>query len=129
MRGYATLFADGALRYLYAASVVGRLPIGMCGLAILLLVQDARGSFATAGATTGAYVAGLAVIAPAVGRLIDRRGPRRALLVCSLLFPAWLAALIAAVLNGAAAVLVLACAVAAGASFPPITVCMRTFLR
>jgi predicted MFS family arabinose efflux permease len=129
MRGYATLFADGAVRYLYAASVVGRLPIGMCGLAILLLVQDARGSFATAGATTGAYVAGLAVIAPAVGRLIDRRGPRRALLVCSLLFPAWLAALIAAVLNGAAAVLVLACAVAAGASFPPITVCMRTFLR
>jgi predicted MFS family arabinose efflux permease len=129
MHGYATLFADGAVRYLYAASVLGRLPIGMCGLAILLLVQAARGSFATAGAMTGAYVAGLALIAPAVGRLIDRRGPRGALLVCSLLFPASLAALIAAVVNGAAAALVLACAVAAGACFPPITVCMRTFLR
>ena len=129
MRAYAKLFADGAVRYLYAASVVGRLPIGMCGLAILLLVQAARGSFATAGATTGSYVAGLAIIAPALGRFIDRQGPRGALLVCSLLFPASLAALIAAVLSGTSAALVFACAAAAGATFPPITVCMRTFLR
>lgn len=126
---YAKLFADGSVRYLYAASVVGRLPIGMCGLAILLLVQGARGSFATAGATTGAYVAGLAVIAPVLGRFIDRRGPRGLLLVCSLLFPTSLAALIAAVLNGASTARVVACAAAAGATFPPITVCMRTFLR
>ena len=129
LRAYAELFADGSVRYLYAASVVGRLPIGMCGLAILLLVQAARGSFATAGATTGAYVGGLALVAPALGRLIDRQGPRRTLLVCSLLFPASLAAVIAAVLTGAPAALVFACAAAAGASFPPITVCMRTFLR
>ena len=129
MSTYAKLFADGAVRYLYVASIVGRLPIGMCGLAILLLVQAARGSFATAGATTGSYVAGLAVIAPAVGRFIDRQGPRGALLVCSLLFPASLAALIAAVSTGAPAAFVFVCAAAAGATFPPITVCMRTFLR
>lgn len=129
LQRYARLFADGAVRYLYAASVIGRLPIGMCGLAILLLVQAARGSFATAGATTGCYVAGLAAIAPAIGRLIDRRGPRAALLACSLLFPASLGALIAAVLAEAPIALVFACAAAAGATFPPITVCMRTFLR
>jgi len=129
MQAYARLFADRSVRYLYAASVVGRLPIGMCGLAILLLVQGARGSFAAAGATTGAYVAGLAAIAPALGRFIDRQGPRGALLVCSLLFPASLAAVIAAVVNGAPGPLVFACAAAAGATFPPITVCMRTFLR
>src|SRR5438105_2912008 len=91
MSTYARLFADRSVRYLYSASLVGRLPIGMCGLAILLLVQAARGSFSAAGATTGCYVAGLAVIAPALGRLIDRRGPRSALLLCSLLFPASLA--------------------------------------
>ncbi|HET7366328.1 MAG TPA: MFS transporter [Burkholderiales bacterium] len=129
MHTYAKLFADGSVRYLYAASVVGRLPIGMCGLAILLLVQGARGSFATAGATTGAYVAGLAIIAPALGRFIDRQGPRGVLLVCSLLFPTSLAAVILAVLDGAPVALVFACAAAAGASFPPITICMRTFLR
>jgi len=66
LSAYARLLADGSVRYLYAASVVGRLPIGMCGLAILLLVQGARGSFAIAGAATGSYVAGLAVIAPAL---------------------------------------------------------------
>ena len=129
LQRYARVFADGGVRYLYAASVIGRLPIGMCGLAILLLVQAARDSFATAGATTGCYVAGLAAIAQAIGRLIDRRGPRAALLVCSLLFPASLGALIAAVLAQAPVALVFACAAAAGATFPPITVCMRTFLR
>jgi len=129
MNAYARLFADRSVRYLYSASVVGRLPIGMCGLAILLLVQAARGSFSTAGATTGCYVAGLALMAPALGRFIDRHGPWSALLFCSFLFPASLAALIAAVLTGASALVVFACAAAAGATFPPITVCMRTFLR
>ena len=129
LHAYAKLFADRSVRYLYTASVVGRLPIGMCGLAILLLVQGVRGSFAAAGATTGAYIAGLAAIAPALGRFIDRRGPRGTLLVCSLLFPASLAAVITAVLNGAPTAIVFACAGAAGATFPPITVCMRTFLR
>ena len=49
--------------------------------------------------------------------------------MCSILFPASLAALIAAVLKGAPTALVFACAAVAGATFPPITVCMRTFLR
>ncbi|TMH41459.1 MAG: MFS transporter [Betaproteobacteria bacterium] len=68
-------------------------------------------------------------MAPALGRFIDRHGPWSALLFCSFLFPASLAALIAAVLTGASALVVFACAAAAGATFPPITVCMRTFLR
>jgi len=101
----------------------------MCGLAILLLVQAARGSFASAGVVTGAYVAGLALLAPVQGRLIDRQGPRTVLLVCALLFPASLVALVLAVVLRVEPALPLALAAAAGATFPPITVCMRTFLR
>jgi len=123
------LLVERRLRYLWLASVLGRLPIGMCGLAILLLVQAARGSFASAGVVTGAYVAGLALLAPVQGRLIDRQGPRTVLLVCALLFPASLVALVLAVVLRVEPALPLALAAAAGATFPPITVCMRTFLR
>ena len=114
---------------LFLGSVLGRLPIGMSGLAILMLVQNANGSFAAGGTATGCYVAGLAGIAPLLGRIIDRNGPRLTLLASALLFPASMASLVMAVNVGAAMPLVLACATSAGATFPPVTVCMRTYLR
>jgi MFS family permease len=126
---YKDVLASRELRYLFAASIVGRLPIGMSGLAILLLVQSSTHSFATGGAATGCYVAGLACVAPAIGRVIDRHGPRAMLICGAVLFPASLAALLAAVSMRASSTVVFACAAAAGASFPPITVCMRTYMR
>ena len=126
---YARLLAEPELRALFTASVVGRLPVGMGGLAILLLVQSASGSFAIGGAASAAYIAGLATVAPALGRIIDRNGPRATLAACGALFPAALISLVFAVTAQAPSALVLGCAAAAGATFPPITVCMRTYLR
>lgn len=85
------------MRGLFVASLVGRLPIGMSGLAILLLVQSESGSFAAGGLATGCYVAGLACVAPFLGRVIDRNGPRLTLLICAVLFPASMVVLAAAV--------------------------------
>jgi MFS family permease len=129
LQRYRSLFATPGIRRVFLASLLGRLPIGMTGLAILLLVQNERGSFAAGGMATGCYVAGLAGVAPLLGRIIDRNGPRVTLLVCALLFPASMAALVTAVGAGASTVFILLCAVAAGATFPPVTVCMRTYLR
>ena len=126
---YRTLFSAPGTWRLYLASVVGRLPIGMSGLAILLLVQAESRSFAAGGMATGCYVAGLAAVAPLLGRIIDRNGPRLTLLACALLFPASMSALVLSVSAGAATPLILLCAVAAGATFPPVTVCMRSYLR
>jgi predicted MFS family arabinose efflux permease len=126
---YGALLSAPGIPRLYLASLLGRLPIGMSGLAILMLVQTATGSFAAGGTAAGCYVAGLASVAPVLGRIIDRNGPRWALLVCALLFPASMAALVTAVGAAAAVPLVLTCAIAAGATFPPVTVCMRTYLR
>lgn len=69
---YSALLGQPALRSAIAASVLGRLPIGITGLAILMLAQDTSGSFGTGGAVGACYVAGLAVLAPLLGRLIDR---------------------------------------------------------
>ncbi|HEX6692085.1 MAG TPA: MFS transporter [Burkholderiales bacterium] len=126
---YVALLEPRELRQIFAASMIGRLPIGITGLAILILVQSATGSFARGGAATGCYVAGLAAVAPALGRLIDRYGPRPVLTACGVLFPAALCALVLGVSAQLPAWLLLPLAAAAGATFPPITVCMRTFLK
>jgi len=114
---------------MYAASMLGRLPIGLTGLAVLLLVQTGTGSFALGGAAAACYVSGLALVAPLLGRLIDRHGPRRVLLPCAFAFPAALGLLVAASRHEHFAWLAFFAAAAAGASFPPITVCMRTWFR
>ena len=126
---YVALLEPRELRQTIAASMIGRLPIGITGLAILLLVQTATGSFARGGAATACYVIGLATMAPALGRLIDRNGPRRTLLTCAVAFPTALTLLVLAVHRLEAPWTVLLCAASAGAAFPPITVCMRTYLR
>ena len=126
---YTALLGQPALRSAIAASVLGRLPIGITGLAILMLAQSATGSFARGGMVAACYVAGLATIAPLFGRLIDRHGPRVTLLACAFLFPSALAALVVALEHAAPLWTAFMFAAAAGASFPPITVCMRTYFK
>lgn len=108
------------------ASVVGRLPIGVTGLAILLFVQGKSGSFALAGTASAFYIIGLALVAPLLGRLIDRNGPRQILMACSTAYPAALLGLVVLVLQAAHPAAVAACALVAGAALPPVTICMRT---
>jgi len=126
---YADLLAIPELRATFLASLIGRLPIGITGLAVLLLAKSSTGSFAIAGTTTACYVAGLAAVAPTLGRLIDRHGPRQVLLACGLLYPLSLAALVASISLAAPPWASLVLAAAAGAAYPPITACMRTFLK
>ena len=126
---YAVLLGKPELRSAIAASVLGRLPIGITGLATLMLAQQTTGSFARGGIVAACYVAGLATVAPLFGRLIDRYGPRSTLLACAFLFPSALAALVVALEHLAPLWMAFAFAAAAGACFPPITVCMRTFFK
>jgi predicted MFS family arabinose efflux permease len=126
---YTALLAPRDLRQAFAVSVLGRLPIGITGLAILILIQGTTGSFSVAGLAIGCYVAGLAAVAPALGRLIDRYGPRLILLASAVLFPTALIGLALSVRWGAPAAVMFALSAAAGAAFPPITVCMRTYLK
>ena len=74
MRAYAHILRRPGIALIVAATLLGRLPIGISGLAILLYVEDVTGSFASAGLASGALALGSAAGAPLQGRLVDRRG-------------------------------------------------------
>jgi MFS family permease len=123
---YSELLRAPGLRSALAASVVGRIPIGVATLAILLFLQARTGSFAVAGSAAALYVLGLAAVAPFLGRMIDRIGPRQVLTVSAAIYPGMLLALVLLTLYSDGHAWVALAAFLAGASFPPITICMRT---
>jgi len=126
---YSRLLALPDVPQAFISSLVGRIPIGIAGLAILLLVQSTKGSYAQAGMIGATYVVGLATAAPLLGRMIDRLGPRRVLGSCAVLYPAALLALVVALQARAPASASMLFAALAGASFPPVTACQRAWLR
>src|SRR5215218_6732397 len=63
------------------AGFVARLSISMRALGAVLMVSQLTGSYGLAGAVAAAALLGEAVAAPRLGRLVDRYGQRRALLV------------------------------------------------
>jgi MFS family permease len=125
LEGYRALFALPQVAATLRASVLGRLPIGIAGLSILLFVQGRSNSFVAAGIASGLYVLGLGITAPFLGRLIDRLGPRVVLVTCGFLYPAALLALAVLVLVSAHLAFVSVAALIAGATLPPVTPCMR----
>ena len=106
------------------AAFVGRLPIGMTGLAMVLLVESATGSFATAGAAAAAFALGEGAGQPLLGRLVDRRGQTAVLRATALAFPAALATL-ALLSDGAPAAAYIALCGVAGLALPPLMSAMR----
>jgi MFS family permease len=101
-------------------SALGRLPIAMVGLATLLYVQRATGSFAAAGLVGAGTLIGVSLGAVAQGRVIDRVGATRPLLAASLLFAVAVTGLVSAVESGQNTALLVALAVCCGLTQPGI---------
>ncbi len=126
---YRSLFREPDIGAAIAASFVGRLPIGMAVLSILLFVQQSQQSFARAGIASALYVIGVGVAAPFIGRMIDRMGPVKLLRFGAIAYPLALSALIMTVQRDAGDVWIGVAAFAAGALLPPIPTCIRALLR
>src|SRR4051812_5983742 len=78
---------------LLAVSIVARLPMATLAIGVLVHVQRASGSFAIAGAATGTLAVAQGVGGPLLGRLVDRRGQTRVLVVSALVAGAALVAI------------------------------------
>jgi MFS family permease len=122
---YGALFRVPYVRRLVLSGLLARLPMGMIGLALLLLVRENGGSYTAAGAVSGAYFVATAIGAPIAGRLVDRRGQTRILLPRAVIFPALLGGVCVLALLDAPLVLVGAGAAAAGGLMPPVGSSLR----
>ncbi|WP_250028684.1 MFS transporter [Paractinoplanes maris] len=108
-------------RVLLSVGILARLGIGMTPLALLLLVEQATGSYAVGGLAGGIYALAGAAISPIAGRLADRIGPAPILTTTAVLHPLALTAL---VLTGQRQWIFIAAAIA-GATYPPLTAAIR----
>lgn len=106
-------------------AAVASLPIGMLGLAVLLLVAQSGSGFTGAGLVVGALGVGTGIGMVVQGRLIDRFGPPRVLLPFAAVQAAAVVALVGAVRSGAPTGAVIACAVVAGGCEPQVGSSLR----
>jgi hypothetical protein len=83
---YRAVLALRGARLPVLTSALGRLPIAMFSMATLLYVQRTTGSFAAAGLVSAGTLVGVAAGSVAQGRIVDRLGPPRPLLVAALAF-------------------------------------------
>ena len=125
-RRYGALLALPGARRPVIASAVGSMPIGMFGLAILLLAQDATGSFAVAGRVVGVFGVGNALGAVAQGRLMDRLGQTRVLRTAAVAHALACGALVAAALADADVAWLYVTAAAGGVALPQLPAAMRS---
>lgn len=107
------------------AGFVGRLPISMVSLGIVLLVSAESGSYALAGTVVSAYLLANALVAVLLARLVDRRGQHRVLPLAMAVYTLALGGLIVGVGAGWSTLAVHALAALAGASLPQVGACVR----
>jgi predicted MFS family arabinose efflux permease len=125
VRVYAAILRTPGVAMIVLATLIGRLPIGISGLAILLYVEEVSDSFAAAGVCAGALALGSAAGAPFQGRLIDRRGVEM-LLPLAVAHAAGLVAIWLAGEAGAPVALLAAASLAAGVAIPPVSSVLRS---
>ncbi|MFB8756332.1 MFS transporter [Streptomyces nigra] len=124
---YAHVLRLPHARTTFAAALLGRLSYGIVPLSVMLAVTRARGSYTVAGAVMALFSGTSVFLSPARAALIDRYGPRRALVPMTAAYAGLLGLLTAVVWRpGAVSPLLLgAVAAAAGACTPPLGPAMR----
>ena len=111
-------------RALLASSIVARLPLAMFSIALLVHTQRLTGSFAVAGLVCSAFAICGAMSAPALGRLVDRRGQTHVLISGAVLTAAALIG-VGLLPAGTPPTVLIALAGCAWLTTPPLEPCVR----
>lgn len=109
----------------FLLALLGRLPISMAPLGIVLLVQSARDNYSQAGAVTAAFTLAVAIGTPFWGSRLDVYGQSKVLLPLGLVSGGLLIALTLSIARGASMPVLFVLAAGVGLAFPPISPAMR----
>ncbi|MFI1365682.1 MFS transporter [Streptomyces griseochromogenes] len=123
---YAAVLRVTHARRTFTAALTARLSYGTVSLAVMLSVTRATGSYAVSGAVMSLFGATTVFLMPLRASVVDRYGPRRALLPMAALYGTLLCALAALTWRPGAPVAAIGTAAAlAGACAPPVGPTMR----
>lgn len=126
LSAYRRLLEPRGTTRLTSMMLLARIPIGIFGLAIVLLVREHSGSFADAGIASAAWAIGAGVVGPVQGRLVDRFGQPAVLIPSTLLNAAAIVGVVIVAESDGALWLLCVLAAIGGAALPPIGACMRS---
>jgi predicted MFS family arabinose efflux permease len=122
---YRPLLSNPRFRAQALSGFLAQLSQGGAVLALILLIQQTRGSLGLAGVATAGFAVGAAIARPIQGRLIDTRGPRNVLLLVAAGHTVALLALVPIARSDLAGVIVVAIALVAGLGLPPVSQTQR----
>jgi MFS family permease len=77
LRPYRDVLTVPGAAFFASTGVIARLPMSMLGIGIVLLVEDATGSYGIAGAVAATYGVAQSVTTPLLARAVDRFGQAR----------------------------------------------------
>ncbi|MEV8349650.1 MFS transporter [Streptomyces niveus] len=132
MHSYAAVLRTPHALSTFGAALLGRLSYGTVSLSLALSAKNASGSLAVAGTALALFGATSVVLSPVRAALVDRYGPRRALVPMAVVYAALLTVFALVTRDhpgpgaGTSAVTLGALAVCAGACTPPLGPTMRT---
>ena len=125
LRPYLEVLRTPGARGFVLAAAVGRLPMSMLALGVVFLVEEATGSYGTAGAVTAVTGGTQALCGPLIGRLVDRLGQRAALVPAVLVHVTGVLSLVAVAESTAPDWVLFPVGALTGASMPLFTSMVR----
>jgi MFS family permease len=125
LRSYPQLLRTPGASTLGFWGMIGRLPIAMRSISILILVSAVTGSLGNAGTVAAAMLVSQGVAGPVLGRLADRLSQRRVLLTACLAHPVAITLLLMSIVFVAPLWVLIVGAVAAGCT----SVSFSSFMR
>jgi MFS family permease len=126
---YGAFIRQPDVARLLVVALLTRMPIGMVGFSMMMFLREALGNFTQAGAAVGITFVAMAVAAPVQGRLIDRHGPHRLLVITGVLQPLGLFGVLLSAHAHMPFTLIATFAVISGVFASPITTLTRTAWR